>query len=295
MRNLITALLLVGSCAANRVHGQVADFSTSNWCLDSGTACWADSDTDNWFFRNAFSGIRLSADINLSYIIERGSNRFVADNISSLGKIGFQVNLFKGWVSFQSFLIVPGTLSLDSYSPLGRFAALPDTTIRDFAYRTIGDSVEAATEDLGRLRAALDTAQIGPGVRDSLKSAIRREIRSANFEIERLKRRFSDSLDVFYYQRARVDGGYSLRVSSGWSVGLAFLDGQVAMGAGRVYYDSRALPYHVRALTRENYGARSVFNSRDTFFHISYQPAESLRAAFKRAKGLPVDEVSGSE
>ncbi|HEU4454028.1 MAG TPA: hypothetical protein VFR81_13255 [Longimicrobium sp.] len=86
-------------------------FSTQDWCADSATACWTDP-ADRAFF----NGVRLVAELDLSFIFQGGQNRFEG-GIKNFGKIALEWNLYEGWVSLQTGLIAPGVIQFDNGSP----------------------------------------------------------------------------------------------------------------------------------------------------------------------------------
>ena len=85
-------------------------FSTASWCADSGTACWNDGG------RKYLNGVRIVADVDLSFLVQKGSNRFEG-NLKGIPKIALEWNLVGGWVSLQTALVMPGTIQLDEKSP----------------------------------------------------------------------------------------------------------------------------------------------------------------------------------
>lgn len=79
---------------APRASAQTTDMSSRRWCADSGTACWQDPRSRDWF-----NGVRILADIDLSTLFQPGKNRF-ENNFQGRPKIALEFIVYRSWVAF---------------------------------------------------------------------------------------------------------------------------------------------------------------------------------------------------
>ena len=108
---LVAFLFLTAPLRANAQ--KQASITSTNWCKDSGTYCWAENS-------RTFSGIRFVAEPKFGYVFPGGAslNRIESEGLGKLTIFGFETNLVGTFASFQFALITPGTVKLDGKSPL---------------------------------------------------------------------------------------------------------------------------------------------------------------------------------
>ena len=302
-------------------------FPTSAWCGQSNTFCWDDDHS-----RDAFSGVRFSIDLNLGFIWQGGRDRFISSELGSVGRFGIEINLYRGWLAYQAFVAIPGTLKLDEHSPMGLYAALPDTTADALGGGKLTADVAAAyagtrmrQDSIRALKAQWKAKKSSAEYRAETKE-VKKKLRAEQSAKEReIKARLStynrgvesgldegyeklvDAVYLHYDRNPRAER--DLEVGWGFGTGITVLNGQLALGAGRVFYDRRSLPLQAQRLSRSRYEERGVvsrlaplrgwrkepgfapFDLNDTFVYLTFQPGAALNDQIERSSdGTPADE-----
>jgi len=103
-------------------NGQPDDrisMSTENWLKDATTITfYHPKDSQKKWKGNSFNGLRIIYEPQFGIIFQTVENRITVNNFDGFNKIGVETNLCKGYVSLQTLLIYPTTVTLDNKSPL---------------------------------------------------------------------------------------------------------------------------------------------------------------------------------
>lgn len=74
------------------------------------------------------NGLRIVYEPQIGVLLQTLENRFENKPFLNLNKIGFEVNLYDGWISIQLLGIAPGNIQFDDKSPLRINKNTIDTT-----------------------------------------------------------------------------------------------------------------------------------------------------------------------
>jgi hypothetical protein len=121
MKQRLSLIIALGFCISIPVQAQPKLFSTESWCNDSGTLCWGSPNAGT-----TITGVRFIGEVNLGTIIQDSDNRFESKVLSGLIQAGVEFNIYKGFVAVQGTLIPPGSIQLDTDSPLVTSQRLKD-------------------------------------------------------------------------------------------------------------------------------------------------------------------------
>jgi len=89
-------------------------FSSENWCHDQTTISFSESAKH----RAYLSGIRIIFEPQFGTLVQFGDNKFKVDDLIDLPKIGFETNIYKGWMAFQFGVLYPSSIKYDEDSPI---------------------------------------------------------------------------------------------------------------------------------------------------------------------------------
>jgi len=95
----------------------IATFSSEKWCEDQMTIAFSEKSKK----RPHLSGIRLIFEPQLGVVIQPSINKITVQNLQDIPKFALETNLWQGWISFQSGIIYPSTVSFEDNSDLVKY------------------------------------------------------------------------------------------------------------------------------------------------------------------------------
>ena len=93
-------------------------FSSQNWIKDGTTISFGDPGQKTGYWQHGLNGLRIVYEPQLGIVLQNTPNRFDNKVFLSLSKIGFELNVYDGWVSIQLLGIAPSSIQFDEQSPL---------------------------------------------------------------------------------------------------------------------------------------------------------------------------------